>query len=157
MCGAAGGMVGQGVGTVTGMVSSGGQAYASLQNEKYLEKVEKQKAKISLANAASANESGQMSTANEAATRQQAIHAGKATFAANGVQVDGAPTDASTMWKEDQNTQLGRDLEVIMRNAQSESWNYSNEAKQHKAAQYNHGQNIKNINKRAYVTIATAM
>jgi hypothetical protein len=150
------GMVSSGVSVGSQKNSDAQQGYAAVQNEKYLESTERQKTKIARGNAASSWESGQLAVGTEAAQRQQAIHAGTATFAANGVQVDAAPTDSATMWKEDQQTQLGRDLEVIMRNAQSESWNYSNEAKMHKAAAANHQRNQTNANRRAAITIVSS-
>jgi hypothetical protein len=126
-------MVTQGIGMGANSMRSGSGGYATAQAEKYNMNTEKQKAKVSLMNAKSSYESGMLETEKEASTRQQAISAGTASFAANGVQIDGGPADAATMWKEDQNTMLGRDLTIIMRNAQAEAWNYSNESKMHKA------------------------
>ena len=132
MCGAVMGAVSAGVGIGGGMSSSGGQALSQRYADKYAMQTEKVKARIANKNAGASYQSGLL-------------------------QVDKGSTDAAAMWKDDQNAQLGRDLNIIMRNAQSEAWNYSNQAKMHKAQARVHKSNIKNADRRAAVTLVTAM
>jgi len=104
-------------------------AYSDAQAAKANEAAEKTRAAIAIQNARSAVVSGELEAAKEARERSQAIASGRATFAANGVQLDADPTSAPTIWADDQRIQLGEDLRIIMENAQNNGWNYTQEAK----------------------------
>lgn len=112
-----------------------GTAFATYQQGKsyiaagkYNQKVYEAQASANASRAQRARQAGGIESTEAADRIRQTIAAGRAGYAANGLLLDAAPTDAPSLWEQDQAAMLAYEQAGIMDAAEMEAWGFRREA-----------------------------
>jgi hypothetical protein len=110
------------------IAGAGISAYSAIQQGRFQKGMAKYQAKLSRNRAARAVQAGEFEAAANAQKRRQIAAAGQASFAQNGVLLDGAPTSAPNLWDQDQAAAAAFEAANIRDSARAVAWGHSTQA-----------------------------
>lgn len=120
------------IGAVVGGAATIGATYqqgkAYIAAGKYNQKMYQYQAALNEQRATRAEQAGEIKATEARERARQQIATGRAAYAANGLLLDGAPTDAPNIWEQDQAAMLAYDQAAIRDAADMEAWGFRSQA-----------------------------
>lgn len=108
--------------------------YAALESGKFNRDMGRYQASLNEQRATRARQLGEIQSDEAAERRRQLVATGKTSFAANGLLLDGGPTDAPALWEQGQAAELAYEQASIRDNAEAEAWGFTSQAAMDRAA-----------------------
>lgn len=123
-------MIGQAIGGQVNIYGSYTAVQAALQTGKFNTRMYKSQALQADRRAAWSVRAGQEAAQRLSLESRQTVASGTAAIAANGVLVEATPGSSTSLWQDSQRLQLDLDRQLILDNADTQSWNFRQEAAQ---------------------------